>query len=312
MTTPQRMRRALASSLSVVALLVAGCGGSATSTPSSESTRAVAKPTSEAVGPQYGSVHVYVDPSRFDDFVRSWLATFGGTAKPAGIADVTPTKSQTRSQLVLSPVGTLSVFGFLTPAPFPFGFERTGWLLRDFDAGVQQARASGAVLQVAPFDDPIGRDAVVTFPGGLNTQLYWHTSVPNYPALRTIPDNRVYLSPDAVDAFLKSYLTFAAGTVTADDPSADGALIGKPGSTFRQIRLSSGFGNTLVLVTDGHLPHPYGREVAGYAVDDVAATVAKATAAGAEALVAPRDIGGATSAVLQFPGGYVAEVHQAG
>lgn len=311
MTTPQRMRRALASSVSVVALLAAGCA-STTSAPSSESTTADAKPISEAVGPQYGSVHVYVDPSRFDDFVRSWLATFGGTAKPAGIADVTPTKSQTRSQLVLSPVGTLSVFGFLTPAPFPFGSERTGWLLRDFDAGIQQARASGAVLQVAPFDDPIGRDAVVTFPGGLNTQLYWHTSVPNYPALRTIPDNRVYLSPDAVDAFLKSYLTFSAGTVTADDPSADGALIGKPGSTFRQIRLSSGFGNTLVLVTDGHLPHPYGREVAGYAVDDVAATVAKATAAGAEALVAPRDVGGATSAVLQFPGGYIAEVHQAG
>ncbi|TQR84807.1 glyoxalase [Mycobacterium hodleri] len=297
--------------MSVVALLAAGCA-STTSAPSSESTTADAKPISEAVGPQYGSVHVYVDPSRFDDFVRSWLATFGGTAKPAGIADVTPTKSQTRSQLVLSPVGTLSVFGFLTPAPFPFGSERTGWLLRDFDAGIQQARASGAVLQVAPFDDPIGRDAVVTFPGGLNTQLDWHTSVPNYPALRTIPDNRVYLSPDAVDAFLKSYLTFSAGTVTADDPSADGALIGKPGSTFRQIRLSSGFGNTLVLVTDGHLPHPYGREVAGYAVDDVAATVAKATAAGAEALVAPRDVGGATSAVLQFPGGYIAEVHQAG
>lgn len=311
MTTSQRTRRALASSVSVVALLAAGCA-STTSAPSSESTTADAKPISEAVGPQYGSVHVYVDPSRFDDFVRSWLATFGGTAKPAGIADVTPTKSQTRSQLVLSPVGTLSVFGFLTPAPFPFGSERTGWLLRDFDAGIQQARASGAVLQVAPFDDPIGRDAVVTFPGGLNTQLYWHTSVPNYPALRTIPDNRVYLSPDAVDAFLKSYLTFSAGTVTADDPSADGALIGKPGSTFRQIRLSSGFGNTLVLVTDGHLPHPYGREVAGYAVDDVAATVAKATAAGAEALVAPRDVGGATSAVLQFPGGYIAEVHQAG
>lgn len=312
MTTPQRMRRALASSVSVVALLVAGCGGSTTSAPSSESTTADAKQTSEAVGPQYGSVHVYVDPSRLDDFVRSWLATFGGTAKPAGIADVTPTKSQTRSQLVLSPVGTLSVFGFLTPAPYPFGSERTGWLLRDFDAGIQQARASGAVLQVAPFDDPIGRDAVVTFPGGVNTQLYWHTSVPNYPALQTVPDNRVYLSPDAVDAFLKSYLTFSAGTVTADDPSADGALIGKPGSTFRQIRLSSGFGNTLVSVTDGHLPYPYGREVAGYAVDDVAATVAKATAAGAEALVAPRAIGGATSAVLQFPGGYVAEVHQAG
>ena len=89
-------------------------------------------------------------------------------------------------------------------------------------------------------------------------------------------------------------------------------MIGKPGSTFRQVRLSSGFGNTLVSVTDGHLPYPYGREVAGYAVDDVAATVTKGTAAGATALVPPRDVGGATSAVLEFPGGYVAEVHQAG
>jgi len=254
-------------------------------------------------------VHVYVESGRFDDFVRSWLATFGGTAKPAGVADVTPTPSQTRSQLILSPVGTLSVFEFTTPTPYPFGSERTGWLLRDFEVGVQQARDAGAVLQVAPFDDPIGRDAIVQFPGGVNTQLYWHTTAPSYPALQTIPDNRLYVSPDAADAFLKSYLSFTGGTVAADDASTDGAAIGKPGSTFRRIRIVSPFGNSVVAVTDGHLPYPYGRETAGYAVGDVTSTVDKAVAAAAVVLVPVNRAGGVDNAVLQFPGGYVAEVH---
>jgi hypothetical protein len=265
---------------------------------------------SQAVGPQYDSVHVYVEPGQFDNFVRSWLATFGGTTKPAGVVDVTPTASQTRSQLILSPVGTLSVFEFVTPTPYPFGSERTGWLVRDFDAGVQQARGSGAVLQVAPFDDPIGRDAIVQFPGGVNTQLYWHTTAPSYPALQAIPDNRIYLSPDALDAFLASYLGFTGGTVSADDPSADGAAIGRPGITFRQLHITSPFGNTVVAVTDGHLPYPFGRETAGYAVSDVASTVGKAVAAGAAVLVPVRRVGGVDSAVLRFPGGYIAEVHR--
>jgi hypothetical protein len=70
------------------------------------------------------------------------------------VVDVTPTASRTNSALMLSPVGTVSVFGFVTRSPYLFGFERTGWLLRDFDAGIQQARDSGAVLQVATFDSP--------------------------------------------------------------------------------------------------------------------------------------------------------------
>jgi len=35
-----------------------------------------------------------------------------------------------------------------------------------------------------------------------------------------------------------------------------------------------------VLVTDGHLPYPFGCEITGYQVRDLAATLAKATAAG--------------------------------
>ncbi|MFD7834745.1 hypothetical protein [Streptomyces sp. NPDC059761] len=46
-------------------------------------------------------------------------------------------------------------------------------------AGVRLARQSGAQLVVEPFDDPIGRDAIVQFPGGVNAQLYWHTKAPS-------------------------------------------------------------------------------------------------------------------------------------
>jgi hypothetical protein len=42
-----------------------------------------------------------------------------------------------------------------------------------------------------------------------------------------------------------------------------------------------------VFATDGQLPYPYGRELTGYEVEDLADTLAKATAAGAVVLVAP-------------------------
>jgi hypothetical protein len=33
------------------------------------------------VGPQYGATHVYVPEDRLDDFVASFVATFGGCAQ---------------------------------------------------------------------------------------------------------------------------------------------------------------------------------------------------------------------------------------
>src|SRR6266478_4639066 len=81
---------------------------------------------SVAVGPQYDTTHVYVPAADFDRFVASILQTFGGKTAQAGVLTVTPTPSSTRIQLVLTPVGTLSVFGFKTPIPYPFGLERTG------------------------------------------------------------------------------------------------------------------------------------------------------------------------------------------
>ena len=264
-----------------------------------------------AVSPQYDTTHVYVAPEDFDRFVKSLLDTFGGSTTPQGVFTVTPTPSQTMSQLVLTPVGSLSVFGFKTPVPSPFGAERTGYLVTDMDKAVAEASAAGADVIVKTFPDPIGRDAVIQWPGGVNMQLYWHTTPPNYPKLATVPENRVYLSAERADAFVKDFLRFSHGKVIADDKAAPGAEIGKPSETFRRIRLESGFGKITVLVTDGHLPWPWGREMTGYEVADLPATLDKAKQAGATVLVDSFSSGGRTAAVVQFPGGYIAEIHTA-
>src|ERR1700741_5298823 len=70
-----------------------------------------ARPTL-AVGPQYDTTHVYVAPEDFDRFTDSFVATFGGSKSKQEVFQVTPTPSQTMSQLVFTPSGTISVFGF--------------------------------------------------------------------------------------------------------------------------------------------------------------------------------------------------------
>jgi hypothetical protein len=85
--------------------------------------------------------------------------------------------------------------------------------------------------------------------------------------------------------------------------------IGRPGDFYRRIRIESTFGKITVLVTDGHLPYPYGHEVMGYEVAAVGETLAKAKASGATVLVEPYKSDGREAAMVQFPGGYVAEIH---
>src|SRR5579862_6218282 len=228
---------------SVTALTVFLTVGSARFSIGQQTTPTVADRTATrnlAVGPQYDTTHVYVAPEVFDRFVASVVATFGGATTKRGVFTVTPTPSITMSQLVLTPVGTLSVFGFKTPIPYPFGGERTGYLVTDLDAAVHAAQADGAEVVVTPFNDPIGRDAVIQWPGGLNMQLYWHTTTPSYPALKTIPENRVYVSPERVEQFARSFLAFAHGKVISDDAHAPGIEIGRPSATFRRIRITSG------------------------------------------------------------------------
>ena len=264
-----------------------------------------------AVGPQYDTTHVYVPAEDFDRFVKSILHTFGGTTAQAAVVTVTPTPSSTRIELLLTPVGSISVFGFKTPVPYPFGAERTGYLVTDMDEAVKASRAAGADVVVTPFNDPIGKDAVVQWPGGVNMQLYWHTTPPSYKTLETIPENRVYVSADRADDFTRSFVAFSHGKIVSDNPQAPGSEIGKPGETYRRIRLESTFGKLSVFVTDGHLPYPYGREMTGYEVTNLTDTLAKAKEAGVETLVAPFTADQRTSAIMQFPGGYIAEIHSA-
>src|SRR5580698_8998158 len=292
-------------SLGVIAIAVLLSAGGAGLFASMGVANAATPTPNVAVGPQYDTTHVYVAPEDFDRFVASVVATFGGTTSKHGVFTVTPTPSSTMSQLVLTPVGTLSVFGFKTPIPFPFGIERTGYLVTDLDGAVRVARADGADVLVGPFDDPIGRDAVIQWPGGVNMQLYWHTTPPSYPALRTIPQNRVYVSPQRVGDFTRSFLAFSRGKTVSDVTHAPGIEIGRPAETYRRIRIESTFGKMTLLVTDGHLPYPYGRETTGYEVADLSGALTKAKAAGAAILAGPYRADQRSASMVQFPGGYL-------
>ncbi|WP_156369694.1 glyoxalase [Duganella sp. Leaf126] len=264
-----------------------------------------------AVAPQYDTTHVYVANADLDAFVNSFVGTFGGKASPRAVFTVTPTPSKTASQYVQTPVGMLSVFAFQTPTPYGFGTERTGYLVTDIQTARDAAVEAGADVVVEPFDDPIGKDVLIQWAGGVNMQLYWHTKAPSYAPLHSVPDNRVYVSRVAADKFIGQFKTFAHAHIVSDR-QIDGAEIGRAGDTIRRVQLASKFGKMMVFVTDGKLTFPYGHETTGYHVDNMAETLKKAAASGASVLVAPRKTSaGNMTAMLQFPGGYISEIHDA-
>ena len=263
-----------------------------------------------AVAPQYDTSHVYVAPADVDGFVQSFIATFGGQSTKQVVVNVLPVPSSTTSQLLQTPVGTVSLFGFTTPIPHPFGQERNGYLVKDMDVAIKAARQNGADVIVSDFPDPIGRDVVIQWPGGINMQLYWHTTTPDYAAFQSIPENRIYVSADRADAFIKSFVGFSHGKIVADDKHAPAIDIGRSGETYRRVSIESTFGRMTVLVSNGHLPYPFGHDTTGYEVADLTQTLAKATGSGAKVLVQPFTSNGRSSAMVQFPGGYVAEIHQ--
>ena len=174
---------------------------------------------------------------------------------------------------------------------------------------MRSAEAAGADLVVGPFNDPVGRDAIIQWPGGVNMQLYWHTTPPSFAPLQAIPENRVYVSADRVSAFVHSFLEFSHGKIVSDDANAPGVEIGRASDKYRRIRISSVYGAMVVLVTDGRLPYPYGRETTGYEVAMLADTLAKGKAAGVSVLDGPFKSGGREAAMVQFPGGFIAEIH---
>jgi len=286
----------------IAALLLAGSGISLSQEPSEAS-------TGPAIAPQYDTTHVYVSPSNVGAFTMSFLGTFGGTSTKQVVATVTPTSSSTTIQLLQTPVGTVSLFGFTTPIPAHFGDERSGYLVTDMNSAIAAARQAGADIVVAPFRDPIGLDAIIQWPGGVNMQLYWHFTPPSYQPFRHVPENRIYVSGDRADRFVSSFIAFSNGRVVSDVAEAPGIEIGRPDATYRRIRIESNFGKMQVLVTDGHLPHPFGRENTGYEVDDLEATLAKAQSLGVSVLVPAFVSEGRKSVIVQFPGGYIAEIH---
>jgi len=291
--------------LALATLLLATAGGSMAQDKPADAAASL------AVGPQYDTAHVYIAPGDLDRFSDSIVATFGGSKSQPTPLTITPTPSKTNWQALLTPVGTFSVFGFTTPIPFPFGRERTGYLVTDMDKAIQSAKANDADIVVAPFKDPIGLDAIVQWPGGVYMQLYWHTTAPNFAKLDTVPENRVYVSPGRADAFVRALVGFSLGKVVSDDRNAPGIEVGRPNDTYRRVRIDSTFGKIAVLVTDGQLPYPYGREMIGYGVTNLVDTVNKAKVAGVTILVDPYTADGRQSAVISFPGGYIAEIHSA-
>jgi hypothetical protein len=104
---------------------------------------------------------------------------------------------------------------------------------------------------------------------------------------------------------------FSQGKIVSDNGRAPGVEIGRTGGTYRRIRIESVFGKMTVLVTDGDLPYPYGREMTGYEVPNLAETLGKAKAAGVTVLVDAFNSDHRDIALVQFPGAYVAELHAA-
>jgi hypothetical protein len=125
-----------------------------------------------AVGPQYDTTHVYVAPDDFDHFVASVLATFGGTTTKQVVTTVTPTPSSALSQLILTPVGTISVFGYKTPVPYPFGLERTGYLVTNLGETLAKAKGAGATILVGPYQADQRQASFVQFPGGYIAEIH--------------------------------------------------------------------------------------------------------------------------------------------
>ncbi|MDX3909623.1 MAG: hypothetical protein QHC67_07360 [Sphingobium sp.] len=116
----------------------------------------------------------------------------------------------------------------------------------------------------------------------------------------------VYVAPEDFDRFVTSFIATFGRTA-----SKQGVFQVTPtdSKSYRRLRMTSGYGKMNVMVSGGQLPWPYGRDMTGYEVGDLTATLAKAKAAGVETLVPPHAESNRTSAIVRFPGGYIAEVH---
>ncbi|WP_156934722.1 glyoxalase [Pseudonocardia spinosispora] len=300
----KRTRIIALAAIGMASLVVSACGTA--SAPQSTANVAAAQP----YGVQYDATHVYVEHGKLNDFIQSWEGTFGGTHNAPSAFQITPTASNTMASIMHSPVGLLAAYDYQTPIPYPFGSEQTGFGVHNPDSAVKVAQQAGATVPVAPWTGPVGREAVIRFPGGYSSQIWEQFDMSGFTPLTTQPEFRVYLSEDTVSAFLASYLKFTGGKVISDVSNADGGEIGAPGTTFHRVRMTTPFGNTVVLATNqGAWTYPYGHDTTGYTVPNLADTIAKAKANGVTVLAGPYKSADRSSVMMQFPGGYTAEVH---
>ena len=296
-----RLPRAF-SIVSFTILLVAGGVSAALCQQSAETTaHAISATPDVAVGPQYDTTHVYIAPEDFDRFVSSVLSDIWRD----DIEESCHTRYANSQQHLLTVDLDACRYDFRirlhdTRPISVSAWRRTGYLVTDMGTAIRAARQTGADILVTPFNDPIGQDAVIQWPGGVNMQLYSHFTPPSYKPLETVPENRVYVSADRADSFVQSFLAFSHGKVVSNDDHAPGVEIGRPKDTYRRIRITSTFAKLTVLVTDGQLPYPYGREVTGYEVANLADTLAKAKGARRDSFgcsVSSRSAGGRYRAI---------------
>src|SRR5580704_2805094 len=110
-----------------------------------------------------------------------------------------------------------------------------------------------------------------------------------------------YVARDRADTFIKDFVAFAHGKIASDEARAPGIEIGRPNDSYRRVRIDSNFGKLTVIVSDGHLPYPYGHEIMGYEVANLADTLRKAETAGVTVLVQPYSADSRDAALVQFP-----------
>src|SRR5262249_30077012 len=125
----------------------------------------------------------------------------------------------------------------------------------------------------------------------------------------TVPENRVDVSPGRADAFVRAFVGFSQGKIVSDDRNAPGIEVGRPKDTYRRVRIDSNFGKIAVLVIDGQLPYPYGREINGYGVANHTDPDNRARAGGAPVLVDQPPADARQAAIALSPGGYTADIH---
>lgn len=222
---------------------------------------------------------------------------------------VTPTPRLTMSQLVLTPVGALSVFGFKTPIPHPFGMERSGSRHglghRHSRRASRRRRRNGR--DVPRPDWPRRHHSVAG--RCQHAALMAHLLGAE---LRAAADGtgKARLSVAGPGRCIRPrFHRLRAWQGCLRRSASTGRGIGCPSDTYRRSRIESGFGR--MMVTHGHLPNPDGRETTGYEVSALFATFGRAKSAGAVVLVEPYSAGQHQAAIVQFPGGQIAEIRGA-